>query len=72
MVGATGSGDSVIPDFYTPKPGWAPQVELIIEMVGRVSAFDEMSGRAAELRRDAQIASVHASTAIEGNTLTLP
>lgn len=62
----------MIPVFYTPKPAWGPQVEHIIEMVGRVSAFDEMSGRAAELRRDAQIASVHASTAIEGNTLTLP
>lgn len=61
----------MIPDFYTPQPHWTEQTERAIELLGRVSVFEELSGRALELRRTNRINSVHSSTAIEGNELTL-
>lgn len=61
----------MIPDFYTRRPEWAGQIERIIELVGRVSAFEDLSGRGLELRRSSRLGVVHASTAIEGNRLNL-
>ncbi|MFZ1412952.1 MAG: Fic family protein, partial [Micropruina sp.] len=61
----------MIPDFYTVQSGWAGQIEQIAELLGRVSAFEELSGHGLELRRMNRIAAVHSSTAIEGNALTL-
>lgn len=61
----------MIPDFYTTKPSWPEQIERIVELLGRISAVEELSGRAPELRRTNRINSVHSSTAIEGNDLTL-
>ena len=60
----------MIPDFYTPRPAWAGQIESIVELLGRISAFEELSPQTAELRRHHRISSVHSSTAIEGNELT--
>lgn len=61
----------MIPDFYTANPVWAEQIERIGELLGRISAVEELSGRTSELRRTNRISSVHSSTAIEGNELTL-
>lgn len=61
----------MIPDFYTPNPKWRQQVEEIIYLLGRVRAMEEVSGLSLELRRTNRIGSVHSSTAIEGNALTL-
>jgi len=61
----------VIPAFYTPRPQWPTAIERIVELLGRVTAFEEASGRQVALRRANQIASVHSSAAIEGNPLTL-
>lgn len=61
----------MIPDFYTSNPMWAERVERIVELLGRISAIEELSGRGLELRRSNRINSVHSSTAIEGNELTL-
>ena len=46
-------------------------IELIVELLDRISAVEELSGRAPELRHANRINSVHSSTAIEGNELTL-
>lgn len=61
----------MIPDFYTPNPSWPEQIEHIVELLGRVSAIEELTGQGLELRRTNRINSVHSSTAIEGNELTL-
>lgn len=61
----------MIPEFYTPQPDWLERIEQIGELLGRVSAAEELSGRVPELRRMSRIEAVHSSTAIEGNTLTL-
>lgn len=60
----------MIPDFYTPSPAWPEQIERTAEMLGRISAIEELVGRAPELRRANRINSVHSSTAIEGNELS--
>ena len=60
----------MIPDFYTPSPAWPEQIERAAEMLGRISAIEELVGRAPELRRANRINSVHSSTAIEGNELS--
>lgn len=61
----------MIPDFYTPQPAWPERIEKVVELLGRVSVLEELSGRVPELRRSSRIGSVHASTAIEGNQLSL-
>jgi Fic family protein len=60
----------MIPEFYTKNPGWPDRIDQIVELVGRVSGFDDMSGDSVELRHRNRISSVHSSTAIEGNRLT--
>lgn len=61
----------MIPDFYTRDPAWVGRIEHIISLLGRISAFEEMSPQKLEMRRASLIESVHSSTAIEGNRLTL-
>lgn len=61
----------MIPELYTPRQTWPGRIEQIVELLGRVSAVEDLSGRAPELRRTNRIGSVHSSTAIEGNGLTL-
>lgn len=61
----------MIPDFYTPQAQWSDEIEAIVELIGRVGAIEDLSASVPKLRRDNRLASVHSSTAIEGNTLTL-
>lgn len=61
----------MIPDFYTHRAEWLHRIERIGELLGRISAVEELSGRVPELRRSNRIGSVHSSTAIEGNQLSL-
>ena len=61
----------MIPQFYTHRPDWPARIEAILELLGRVSAIEELSDRVPELRRTNRINSVHSSTAIEGNQLTV-
>ncbi len=60
----------MIPEFYTRQPDWSAQIDRIVELVGRVSALEEISHNRLELRRTNRIWSVHSSTAIEGNQLS--
>ncbi|HMS37026.1 MAG TPA: Fic family protein [Arachnia sp.] len=61
----------MIPEFFSRRPEWADRIERIGELLGRVSVFEEMAPGDLEPRRANRIASVHSSTAIEGNRLTL-
>lgn len=61
----------MIPEFYSHRADWPQRIEQIVELLGRISAVEELSGRVPELRRTNRINSVHSSTAIEGNELTL-
>ncbi len=61
----------MLPGFYTTNSNWPDQIETIVELLGRVSAVEELTGHGLELRRANRIGSVHSSTAIEGNALTL-
>ena len=61
----------MIPDFFTRRPEWPDRIEGIVEQLGRISAIEQLSGHELELRRSNRIGSVHSSTAIEGNALTL-
>lgn len=61
----------MLPDFYTADPSWPEQIDSIVELLGRVSVMEELTGQGLELRRANRIGSVHSSTAIEGNALTL-
>jgi len=61
----------VIPEFYIPRPEWAERIERIVELVGRVSALEDVARDRLELRRTNRILSVHSSTAIEGNRLSV-
>lgn len=61
----------MIPDFYAPDPTWRDRIEKIVELLGRIGAIEELTGGGLELRRANRIGSVHSSTAIEGNVLSL-
>lgn len=60
----------MIPSFFTPDPQWREQIDAIVELVGRIGAFEQLSSRAVELRRRNRVLAVSSSTAIEGNTLS--
>lgn len=60
----------MIPDFYTSHPEWPGGVEHIVELLGRVAATEELSGRTLELRRTRRLGAVP-PYGIEGNELTL-
>lgn len=57
--------------FFTEAPGWHEKIGAIHALLERVKISEEQSGDVLHLRRLNRILSVHASTAIEGNQLTL-
>ncbi len=57
--------------FYTENPRWHEKIGGIHALLERVKISEERSGDVLHLRRLNRILSVHASTAIEGNQLTL-
>ena len=60
----------MIPGFFTPRSDWPGRIEGILELLGRASAIEELTGRGLELRRTNRLDAVHSSTKIEGNQLT--
>ena len=63
------------PDFYRPiyteSPKWHAKIGDIHALLERVKISEEQSADVLRLRRFNRILSIHASTAIEGNRLTL-
>ncbi len=57
--------------FYTESPAWHEKIGDIHALLERVKISEEQSGDALRLRKLNRIMSIHASTAIEGNLLTL-
>ena len=57
--------------FYTEDPRWHEKIGDIHALLERVKISEEQSGDVLHLRRRNRILSIHASTAIEGNQLTL-
>jgi Fic family protein len=57
--------------FYTEDPKWHEKIGAIHALLERVKISEEQSGDVLHLRKRNRILSVHASTAIEGNQLTL-
>jgi Fic family protein len=57
--------------FYTESPAWHEKIGDIHALLERVKISEEQSGDALHLRKLNRIMSIHASTAIEGNCLTL-
>jgi Fic family protein len=57
--------------FYTQSPAWHQKIGDIHALLERVKISEEQSGDALYLRKLNRIMSIHASTAIEGNRLTL-
>lgn len=58
-------------DFYTESPAWHGKIGDIHALLERVKISEEQSGNVLNLRKLNRILSIHASTAIEGNRLTL-
>lgn len=57
--------------FYTESPRWHEKIGDIHALLERVKISEEQSGDVLHLRKLNRILSIHASTAIEGNRLTL-
>ena len=57
--------------FFTEDPKWHEKIGAIHALLERVKISEEQSGDVLHLRRRNRILSVHASTAIEGNQLSL-
>jgi len=57
--------------FYTDDPRWYEQIGDIHALLERAKISEEQSGDLLHLRKLSRILSIHASTAIEGNRLTL-
>jgi Fic family protein len=57
--------------FYTEDPKWHEKIGDIHALLERVKISEERSGDLLHLRKLNRILSIHASTAIEGNRLTL-
>ncbi|WP_423222707.1 winged helix-turn-helix transcriptional regulator [Candidatus Amarolinea aalborgensis] len=57
--------------FYTDDPRWHEKIGDIHALLERVKISEEQSGDVLHLRKLSRILSIHASTAIEGNRLTL-
>ncbi len=57
--------------FFTEDPKWHEKIGAIHALLERVKISEEQSGDVLQLRKRGRILSVHASTAIEGNQLTL-
>ncbi|GHV06854.1 cell filamentation protein Fic [Spirochaetia bacterium] len=58
-------------NFYTESPLWHEKIGGIHALLERVKISEEQSGDVLRLRKLNRIMSIHASTAIEGNRLTL-
>ncbi|MBP8168490.1 MAG: Fic family protein [Azonexus sp.] len=58
-------------NFFTEDPKWHEKIGAIHALLERVKISEEQSGDVLHLRRRGRILSVHASTAIEGNQLSL-
>ena len=61
----------MIPEFFTPRDEWLDQVGRIYALLQHVEDGEALTGRQVELRRRNRVQSVHASTAIEGNRLSV-
>lgn len=57
--------------FYTDDPRWYEKIGEIHALLERVKISEEQAGDLLHLRKLSRILSIHASTAIEGNRLTL-
>jgi len=57
--------------FYTEDPGWHEKIGGIHALLERVKISEEKSGDVLHLRKLNRILSIHGSTAIEGNQLSL-
>ena len=57
--------------YYTESPLWHEKIGNIHALLERVRISEERSGDVLQLRKLNRIMSIHASTAIEGNNLTL-
>lgn len=57
--------------FYSDDPRWHEKIGAIHALLERVKISEEQAGDVLHLRRLNRILSIHASTAIEGNQLTL-
>ncbi len=57
--------------FFTENPKWHEKIGTIHALLERIKISEEQSGDLLFLRKPNRILSVHASTAIEGNQLTL-
>ena len=57
--------------FFTYNPAWHEKIGAIHALLERVKISEEQSGDVLQLRKRNRILSVHASTAIEGNQLTV-
>ena len=58
-------------NFYSEDPKWHEKIGAIHALLERVKISEERSGDVLHLRKLNRILSIHASTAIEGNRLTL-
>ena len=61
----------MIPPFFTDQPAWLDKVGRIYALLERLKISEERTADLVRLRRANRISSVHSSTAIEGNRLTL-
>jgi len=57
--------------FFTEDPGWYEKIGDIHALLERVKISEERSSDVLHLRKRSRILSIHSSTAIEGNRLTL-
>lgn len=57
--------------FFTEDPKWHEKIGAIHALLERVKISEEQSGDVLQFRKRGRILSVHASTAIEGNQLSL-
>lgn len=62
---------SIEKKFFSEDPAWYEQIGDIHALLERVKLSEEQSGDVLHLRRLNRILSIHASTAIEGNRLTV-
>ena len=58
-------------NFFSESPKWHERIGGIHALLERVKMSEEQSGDVLRLRKLNRILSIHASTAIEGNRLTL-
>jgi len=61
----------MMPEFFTPQDDWLGRVGRIYVLLQQLQASEATASHRLELRRANRINSVHSSTAIEGNRLSL-